>query len=295
MSEKVDENKLIESPPQEDNNGDNEVPIKEEPPVLNQKSNSITEKKTKPTKEDIKSEKFKRIRMYIVLSVFLSVSLLCLIIEDKGFKEDAKKNFDNHKTFTVFLFIIAVIAALALSALVSYFEWMIKTHVFGILFLLILNALNDYCIIYSVHHRLNFGELFCSLLPLVVGSLSMLLITFSISGEDISIIYLYIANAVGFIITFIIVYAFNKGNWNFIFAIATFLVSEFNIYSSQYKIVLFEDSDEKKKKREKKEILIYSQPFELSISAFKFLIFFVSLLIKLIKCCAKCCSDSSKK
>ena len=53
MSEEVDENKLIESPPQEDNNGDNEVPIKEEPPVLNQKSNSITEKKTKPTKEDI--------------------------------------------------------------------------------------------------------------------------------------------------------------------------------------------------------------------------------------------------
>ena len=93
MSEEVDENKLIESPPQEDNNGDNEVPIKEEPPVLNQKSNSITEKKTKPTKEDIKSEKFKRIRMYIVLSVFLSVSLLCLIIEDKGFKEDAKKKF----------------------------------------------------------------------------------------------------------------------------------------------------------------------------------------------------------
>ena len=51
----------------------------------------------------------------------------------------------------------------------------------------------------------------------------------------------------------------------------------------------------KMKRKKKKDILMYSQPFELSLSAFKFLIFFVSLVFKGIKFCVNCCCGGEKK
>ena len=305
--EVVDANPLIQSNPANDTSN-SEIPIKEEPPKIDEKSGSITEKKTKPSKADIKAEKLKRLKMYIVLGIFVTVSLLVLIIEYKGFKNKVEKTFKDHTTFCLFLFIIAIIAAISLSAFVSYCECIIKMHIFGVLFLIILNALNSYCIVYSIHHEITFSNLFSSLMTLVGGSLGLILATSLIRGEDINIVYLLAFNALGSAAFGFIAYIIYGDTWDLLFTIATFLVSEFNVYSSQYKVVLIDSykemekekekekkEKEKKEKEKKKEILIYSQPFELSISAFKFLIFLVSVVIKLIKCCASCCSGNGGK
>ena len=298
--EAVDTNQLIQSNPP-NNTTDSEIPIKEEPPKIDEKSGSITEKKTKPSKADIKTEKLKRLKMYIVLGIFVTVSLLVLIIEYKAYNNKVEKTFKEHTTFCLFLFIIAIIAAISLSAFVNYCECLIKSHIFGVLFLLILNVLNSYCIVYSIHHEITFSNLFSSLMTLVGGSLGLILATLLIRGEDINIVYLLAFNALGSAGFGFIAYLIYGETWDMLFTIATFLVSEFNVYSSQYKVVLVDNNKEKEKEKEKKEkekkkeILIYSQPFELSISAFKFLIFLVSVVIKLIKCCASCCSGSGGK
>lgn len=290
ISENVDKNQLIESNP----NDISEVPIKEDVPQINEKSGSITINKTKPIKEDIRLKKVKMIRMYIVLSIFLSISLIFLIFEHDSFLSGKfEKIFKDHKTLCLFLFIISIIVAIGLSTLISNYECLIKTHIFGILFLLILLALNNYCIIYGKHHLLKFGEFFCALGVSIGGSLGLVII--SITTRVPGNILLCLFNAIFSIVIGAIICTFHKSYWEIGCSAAAFFINVFNVYSSQYKIVIFENDEKKKKKREKKEILMYSQPFELSISSLKFIIFLGSLLITFFKCCANCCCQKKEK
>lgn len=233
--------------------------------------------------------------MYIVLFVFLLISLIFLIFEHNTFLSGKiEKIFKEHQTLCILLFIISIFVAISLSTLVSNFEFLIKSHFFGILFILILLSLNNYCIIYGKHHLLKFGEFFCALGVSTGGSLGLVLISMIVS-ESGNVMYLFFFNAIFSFLFGIILCSFHRSYWEIGSAVAAFLINEFNIYSSQYKIVVLEDNEKKKRKREKKEILMYSQPFELSISFLKFIIFFVSLIIRFFKYCANCCCRKEKK
>lgn len=280
MSDEMEKN-LLENEGVVDNNN---------PIIEDNKGNESSENKTPSAKYDIISPKFKRLRMYAVLVLFNGLSLITLLIIDNSSLEDKIHDaFRNHKPITILIFVLAIIASLGLCSLVCYLEWLIKTHVLGILFVIILNGLNDYCMLFTGYHINETNISFkIALTVLTLGSLSMFGITFASKEQNISIYYLFLFNGIGSLIIGVILLAFYGHGWETSITVLAFLVSEFNIYSSQYQFVLY-GNEKQNEKQKKKDILMYSQPFELSLSAFKFIIFFVSLIFKVIKYCADCC------
>ena len=106
----------------------------------------------------------------------------------------------------------------------------------------------------------------------------MLFITLIVKDEIPSLLVLFIFNGLfSFIAGCIICYIYNKP-WNVFFCIISFIISEFNIYSSQYQFL---------SKEKKIDILFYCQPFELIISIFKLFYFILIVLLKTIKICYK--------
>ena len=289
MEEDVDNNRLMESSQQSDTN--DEIPIKEESETKNQKPASITVKKIRPPRTDSEIRRAKRIKMYITFFIFLLMSLLCLFVEHNFFLEKFENVLKN-KTTTLFIFIISIVGALGLSTFICYCECLIKIHFFGIFFLIILFALNNYSIIYLKHVYFDFPPFFGALMTLVGGSIGLLLINIIVKDVIVNIFVLFTANAFFSIILGFLAYMFHKDFWSISFSVGAFLISEFNIYSSQYKFIIY--NEEPTKKRVKKESLIYLQPFELNISVFKFFVFLISIIIKLFKFCIKCCSKKKE-
>ena len=284
MEEDRDNNRLLESSQQSDNN--DEISIKEESETKNQNSAPITVKKIKPPRTDSEIKREKRIKMYITFFIFLLMSLLCLLVENNFFLE----NFENvlkKKTTTLFIFIISIVGALGLSTIICYCDCLIKIHFFGVFFLIILFVLNNYSIFYLKHIYFDFPPFLCALMTLVGGSLGLILINIIVKDGIVNIFVLFGANAFFSIILGFLAYIFYKDFWSISFSIGAFLISEFNIYSSQYKFIIY--NEEQKKKRVKKECLIYLQPFELNISVFKFFVFLISIILKLFKFCLQCC------
>lgn len=268
---------------------DNNNPI-----IEDNKGNESSENKTSSGKYDIISPKFKRLRMYAVLVLFNGLSLITiLIIDNSSLKDKISEAFDKHEAITILIFVLAIIASLSLCSLVCYLEWLIKTHVLGILFVIILNGLNDYCILFIGYQLINTRSFKIALTVMTVGSLSMFGITFASKEQNISIYYLFLFNGIGSLIIGVILLAFYSHGWETSITVLAFLVSEFNIYSSQYQFVLY-GNEKQNEKQKKKDILMYSQPFELSLSAFKFIIFFVSLIFRGIKYCADCCCGNKE-
>lgn len=286
--ENIDNNKLIESNPPPENN--DEIPFKEDEAKINEKPGAITVNKTKPSSLDSDIERKRRIKMYIVFSVFLLLCLLCLIVEDNFFLENFENliTTNNNKDITFILLFISIFGAIGLSIFISYCECLIKTHFLGVLFLIVLYTLNNYSIIYLKHIQLDFPMFFCPLMALVGGSLGLLLISFIVKEGAINILFLYGANALFSVIFGAIACYFYDTFWPISFCITAILLSEFNIYSSQYKFIVYKEETEKK--RVKKEPLMYIQPFELNISVIKIMVLLASLLIKLFKLCIKCCT-----
>ena len=265
----------------------NDNPVSED----NKENDSPENKKSSGT-FNILTSKAKSRRMYIVLTLYSAICLLTvfivhIIIEDKS------DPFKNHKGITIFIFILAIIGALGISCLVCYFEWLIKTHVLGILFTVILNVLTSYIISFSNSHFENYHAYICALVVVSAGSCGMIFATFVAKEEEVSIYYFFLFNGILSLMVGIIMMVVYNGPWETAFMVLAFLISEFNVYSSQYQIVFF-GNDKENEKKKKKDILMYSQPFELSLSAFKFLIFFVSLIYKAIKFCVNCCCGESK-
>lgn len=268
---------------EEDPESSGEIPIKEEPKEISNKRGSITENKTKPSKEDIDTIRLKRKIMYIIFFIFLLLSLLCIIIENKFFLDKFEYTLNKNKAFTIVIFIFSIIGGLGISILVCYCECIVKNHFSGVLFLIALFAFNNFSILYLKHIKLDYPVFFSSLMTLVGGSLGLVLISFIVKERAINIFVFLALNAVFSLIFGAIAYAFYNTFWPISFSIAAFLISEFNIYSSQYKFFIY--NIDKRKKRKKKAILMYSQPFELNISTFKFFVLLISLIIKLFKCC----------
>ena len=297
MEEKDDTNKLII---QNESNEEENPPIPEESKNTNKKKESITVKKTKPSEDKMNSERKKLIKMYVVFSVYLLISILLLVIIKKAFLEKIQKIFKDNQSFTFLLYIISIVASIFLSGFISYYECLIKMHFFGILFVLILSITNNYFIIYSSEDK-YFFEFLTSLIILCSGSIGLLIITLIIKDGTPSDFNLYLFNAIfssaaGAIIYFII----KKNFFIMIITLLSIFISVFNVYSSQYKsffMSIFNKENKEKDKKEKKlkkETLIYSQPFELNISAFKFIALLISFVIKFIKLLFKCCSKNNK-
>lgn len=281
--EEVDNNPLVESENKDEN------PIGD-----TSKKENTTEEKKETFLSNIEIEKRKVRTMYIVLLIFLGVSLLFLILDEVAFEDDADENFDDHKVVSILIFIASIVVSVGLSSIVCIYDSLINNHFLGILFLLILNAVNDFSIIYAKHKIIGgFDEAFAVLITLIGGTL-LIILAVQISKKDFqNSCNLYLFNGIGSIITGLIFYLIKNGFWVLVFFILAFIFSEFNIYFSQYKFIFF--TSDKTKKEKKSDILIYSQPFELNISVFKCFLFVFSYIFKFFKVCCECCCSGKKE
>ena len=291
--ENVNPNELVEEPNEQEAQGEqnrNDSKIISDERNLNKRdtkrnTKSIPVKKSQPTQKRKKCRfspiKTKRINMYIVLNIYCLLLLASLLLSHHVFEEDVKNLlFNKEKNYAFLLFIILLVASLIFSGFASFCECLINTHLFGILFFVILNLCNDYCIIYlsSLNESKYFEQFFCALIILVSGSLGLLIITLVVKDEVPALFILFLFNGLFSFVGGIIMCGIYNNVWNIVFSVVAFIISEFNIYSSQYKYG---------NKQIKKEPMVYSQPFELIISIFKLFYFVVYILIISIKTCCK--------
>jgi len=289
MEENVNQNSLVEQPheklPQEEN--DNKISSverisqKTDIPAKSVKIN-VEEKKTK---RRFTRRKLRKINMYIVLIAFLMISLGCLLLSHFVLEEDIKKIVENNQTFTLLLFIILIVGSLLLSAFASLFECFLNTHFFGIIFFIALNLAFDYCVLY-INNYSYFEELFCSLIVLISGSIGLLVITLPLKDKESNSFMLYLFNALFSVVGGCIICSIYTKSLNLYISIIAFIISEFNVYSSQFKFG---------RKKERKDPMVYGQPFELVISIFKLLYMIIYLLYRVIKFICKSCKSKKNK
>ena len=82
------------------------------------------------------------------------------------------------------IFIASIVVSVGLSSLVCIYDSLINNHFLGILFLLILNGVNDFSLIYAKHKIVGgFDEAFAVLLTLLGGT-SGIILAVQISKKD---------------------------------------------------------------------------------------------------------------
>ena len=249
-------------------------------PMESELNNKISKMRFSPKKK-------KRISMYLVFTIFCSLLLACLIITHYYFNNVIKIHLYKNKNFSLLLFICLLIGSLILSAFASFCECFLRTHLFGILFFIILNLSINYCIIYLIIFIDYFEQIFCTLVIFVSGSIGLLIIALLVKDDTPATFILLIFNGIfSFVAGCIMCLIYNK-IWNILFSILAFIISELNVYSSQYQF------GSKKKKR--KEIFIYSQPFELIISIFKFFYLILYPIFKALKIICENCKCEKKE
>ena len=244
----------------------------------------ITNKNLKKQKKKFPSKKRKSIGMFLVLFIFMSLSTICLSISNFFYRSQTKDLFDNNKKLSVAIFTLMLIGSFIFSIFVSYCECLIKTHFLGIIFCLSLNVALDYCILY-ISYLSYFEQVFCFLIVLISGSLGCLLITIFVKDTIPSLFILLLFNLLFSVIGIIIIFFIYNKTWNLVCAILALLISEFNIYSSKYQLC----------SKDKKDPLIYSQPFELIISFLKMLFFLFNIIRKILKIISKMFKCKKKK
>ena len=244
----------------------------------------ISKNNIKKLKMKFASKKRKSIGMFLVLFIFMSISTICLSICYFFFKSETNELFNNNKKLSLGFFVLMLISSFIFSIFVSCCECLIKTHFLGIIFILILNIAIDYCVLY-ISYLSYFEQVFSFLIVLVCGSLGCLLITIFVKDDIPSLFILLLFNLFFSIIGIIILFFIYNKTWNILFGIFSLIISEFNIYSSKYKLC----------SKEKKDPLIYSQPFELIITFCKMLFFFFNIIKKIIKFFSKICKCKKKK
>ena len=245
------------------------------------KTSNISHKKTKKKS----NKKRKSIEMYIVLTVFLFIPIICSVVCNYVFNSETAKIFDKNKTASLAIFILMLIGAFLLSTIISCCECLIKTHFLGIIFFIILNTAMNYCILY-ISYLSYFEQIFCFLIVLVSGSFGCLFITILVKDESPSIFILLIFNLIFSITAGVIIIFFYNSTWDIVLSVLAFVISEFNVYSSQYKVCSKDD---------KKDPMTYSQPFELIITICKMSFFLTHIIVKFIKFMAKICKCKKKQ
>ena len=302
MEDNVSPNELVEEPNEQEThveqNGNTNKIMSDERNLnktnsqKNTKSQSIPVKKSQTNKKTKKNRfspiKTKRINMYLVLNIYCILLLTSLLVCHYIFEEKVQNLFNSEQGYAFLLFIIFLVVSLIFSAFASYCECLINTHLFGILFFIILNICVNYCILYlsSINERKYFEQFFCALIILVSGSLGLLIITIVVKDEVPALFILFIFSGLFAFVGGLIICAIYNNIWNIVFSVVAFIISEFNIYSSQYKYG---------NKQRKKQPMVYSQPFELIISIFKLFYFVLYLIIISIKACCKVCKKEKGK
>ena len=247
---------------------------------------SIKDSKMDPKKHKKKytNKKRKSIEMYFVFFIFFVVSTLCTIIHNFALKTQIDELLEKNKKLSLTAFIILLIGAFIFSIIISCCECLIKTHFLGIIFYIVLNLAIDYCVVY-ISYLSFFEEVFCFLIVIVSGSFGCLIITLLVKDDIPSIYILLLINLLFCLICGLIVFFIYKKLWARLFAVFGLIISEFNIYSSQYKLC----------SKDKKLPITYSQPFELIISFFKMLFFLFNIIVKLVKFFARICKCKEKE
>lgn len=283
MTEEVDNNPLLESENREEGSI-KDISKDENPP----------EKKKKPFLSHIQIEKRKAIKMYAVLLIYIGVSILCLIIEDKSKDDDVDDSFDDHKAITILLFVAALVVSVILSGIVCYYDCLIKTHLFGIILLIVLSLVNNYALIFAKHKILGgFKKTLGPLVVLFSGNLGDFLVVLWSKKDFQDSVFLYIVNGICSLVSGFIMYLIKKNTLLIIYMILAFLISIFTIYFSQYKFIFFTGNQTRKEK--KSEVLMYSLPFELNITICKGFLYVFTYVMRILKACCHCCCGDKEK
>ena len=244
----------------------------------------ISKDNLKKLKKKFSSKKRKSIGMFLVLFIFMSLSTICLSVSNFFYKTQTKELFDNNKKLSLAIFVLMLIGSFIFSIFVSYCECLIKTHFLGIIFCLSLNAALDYCILY-ISYLSYFEQVFCFLIVLISGCLGCLLITIFVKDSIPSLFILLLFNLLFSIVGIIIILFIYNKTWNLVCAILALIISEFNIYSSKYQLC----------SKDKKDPLIYSQPFEIIITFLKMIFFLFNIIKKILKIIYKIFKCKNKK
>jgi hypothetical protein len=280
--------KNLEKPKKSDINKDEVNNNKLSDERLNKKLDldSIKDSKMDPKKHKKKytNKKRKSIEMYFVFFIFFAVSTLCTIIHNFALNTQIDEILEKNKKLSLAAFIILLIGAFIFSIIISCCECLIKTHFLGIIFYIVLNLAIDYCVVY-ISYLSFFEEAFCFLIVIVSGSFGCLIITLLVKDDISSIYILLLINLLFCLICGLIVFFIYKKLWARLFAVFGLIISEFNVYSSQYKLC----------SKDKKLPITYSQPFELIISFFKMLFFLFNIIVKLVKFFARICKCKEKE
>ena len=283
--EKTNKNEIEEKPKNNNKLSDERLNKENASNLRKSETESIKNSNTKPKNKKKKTNlKRKSIEMFIVLTVFISIPIICLLVCNFALKSETEKIFEKNKTASLAIYILMLIGAFVLSIIISCCECLIKTHFLGIIFFIILNTAMNYCVVY-ICYLSYFEQLLCFLIVLVSGSIGCLFITL-LKDEIPSIFILLLFNLIFSVTGGIIISIFYNKTWDIIISVFAFIISEFNVYSSQYKFC---------SKEEKKEPMTYSQPFELIISICKMSYILSNLIYKCIKFMAKICKCKKKQ
>lgn len=269
-----------------DKSPDNENKLSDE--RLKKKYEADSTKNSKPgnkkQKKKFSKKKRKSIEMYLVFFIFLMITIICILIHHFALIPKTAETFDKNKKVALAGFIILLIASFILSIIVSCCECLIKTYFLGSIFFIILNFSIDYCSVYISY--LNYFEpLFCFLIILASGSFGCFFLTLLVKDDFPNIIILLLINLLFSLIGGLILFFIYKTLWDRLFSIFGLIISEFNVYSSQFKLC----------SKDKKAPLTFSQPFELIISFFKMIFFLFNIIIKVFKFFARICKCKDKE
>ena len=213
------------------------------------------------------------------------ISTICLCISHFALDSETKEILDKNKKISLAVFILMLIGSFVFSLIVSCCECLIKSHFLGVIFFICLNLSIDYCVVY-ISYLSFFEPIFCFLIMLVSGSLGCLLITIFVKDPLPKIYILLLFNLLFSIIGGLILFFIYNKLWDIIFSVFALIISEFNVYSSQYKVCSKDD---------KKDPMTYSQPFELIITICKMSFFLTHIIVKFIKFMAKICKCKKKQ
>ena len=231
--------------------------------------------------------KFKRIKTYLLFFIYLLIPTICLILSHFLIYDELKELHDNNKTSLLIIFIFAIVISLVLSVIVTFLECFQKIPFINWILYIALVICTTYTVVY-IGVFFYFEQMYCSMIVLVGGSFGLfLLITVSANGTN-SIFILLVFNTFCSAIAGIIMCYIYRDNllWTIVFSSVAFLVSEFNIYTSQTKL---------SEKKSKKPPEIISQPFEFVISLFKVIYIVIKFLWTIIKKCLKTCKKTENE
>ena len=136
--EKDINDKIPKLPENNKNSSDERIIHKQETDSIKNSKNNIKKHKKKYT-----NKKRKSIEMFLVLFIFISLSIICLSISHFTLQSKTEKLFDKNKKLSLAVFIIMLIGSFIFSIFVSCCECLIKTHFLGIIFFIILNVALD--------------------------------------------------------------------------------------------------------------------------------------------------------